>query len=218
MKSGKRQNRSKGAALAVIMLVMLSAGCAQTAGDTSTGNRTQSDSDPSSAANTEGNNDSGSDTGTEDVAEQAESGAKMPSFTAVDLNGNTVTESIFSEKDLTVVNIWGTFCGPCVGEMPELGTWAQEMPDNVQLIGLVIDVAGEEDTEHRDLAVSIMEKAGADFTQIIANQDFADILKDVYGVPTTIFVDKEGNIVGDSIIGADVDGYKQFVEEYLDGQ
>lgn len=151
-------------------------------------------------------------------SEQADSGSAMPAFTAKDLDGSTVTESIFADKDLTVVNIWGTFCGPCVREMPELGAWAKDMPDNVQLIGLVIDIAGEEDTERHDLAVSIMQNAEADFTQIVANQDFADILKDVYGVPTTMFVDQDGNIVGDPIIGADVDGYKQFVEEYLNGQ
>ena len=141
--------------------------------------------------------------------------AQMPSFTAKDLDGNTVTESIFSEKDLTVINIWGTFCPPCIGEMPELGEWAREMPDNVQLIGLVSDISGDDDTEHHDLAVEILEKADADFLQIIANQDFIPIMQYIIGVPTTLFVDKEGNIVGDPIIGASVDGYKQFVEDYL---
>lgn len=141
--------------------------------------------------------------------------AQMPAFTTKDLDGNTVTESIFGEKDLTVVNIWGTFCPPCIGEMPELGEWAKEMPDNVQLIGLVSDISGDDDTQHHDLAVEIMEKADADFKQIIVNQDFASVMQCIIGVPTTLFVDKEGNIIGDPIIGADVDGYKQFVEEYL---
>lgn len=140
---------------------------------------------------------------------------QMPAFTAKDLEGNTVTESIFSEKDLTIINIWGTFCPPCIGEMPELGEWAREMPDNVQLIGLVSDISGDDDTEHHDLAVEILEKADAGFLQIIANQDFTPIMQYIIGVPTTLFVDKEGNIVGDPIIGASVDGYKQFVEDYL---
>lgn len=144
--------------------------------------------------------------------------AVFPAFTANDLDGNTVTESIFSEKDLTVLNIWGTFCGPCIGEMPELGEWAKEMPDNVQILGLIIDINGEEDTEHRDLAVDITSQAGVDFPNLIANEDFAPILKDVIGVPTTLFIDGEGNLVGDPVIGADVDGYKTFVEDYLNGQ
>lgn len=76
----------------------------------------------------------------------------------------------------------------------------------------------EEDTEHRDLAVDITQQAGVDFTNLIANADFAPILKDVIGVPTTLFIDGDGNIVGDPIVGADVDGYKTFVEDYLSEQ
>lgn len=140
---------------------------------------------------------------------------RMPEFTTEDLDGNTVTESIFAEKDLTVVNIWGTFCNPCIGEMPALGEWAKEMPDNVQLIGLITDISGKDDTEHRELAVSIMEMADADFLQIIANQDFDSVMRSVVGVPTTMFVDSEGNIVGSPILGANVEGYKKFVEEYF---
>ncbi|MBD5546353.1 MAG: TlpA family protein disulfide reductase [Lachnospiraceae bacterium] len=159
--------------------------------------------------------------GSEALAETEESAkvwGQMPSFTAKDLEGNTVTESVFAEKDLTVVNIWGTFCPPCIEEMPELGEWAETMPENVQIVGLIIDINGEDDTTHRDLAVAITEKAGADFTQIIANGDFVDIMKGVVGVPTTLFVDKDGNIVGEPIVGAYVDGYQAFVEDYLSGQ
>jgi len=177
-----------------------------------------------------GNTADSQDNGSEDTVVQTaesespkedtvqEDSKKFPAFTATDLEGNTVTESIFADKDLTVLNIWGTFCNPCVGEMPELGEWAKEMPDNVQMIGLIIDIAGEDDKEHHDMAVTITERAGAAFTQVIANNDFADILQEVVGVPTTLFVDKEGNLVGEPVVGAYVDGYKQFVEEYLSGK
>ena len=146
-----------------------------------------------------------------------QSGRRRRPFTAKDLDGNTVTEDIFGEKDLTVVNIWGTFCSPCVAEMPELGEWAASMPDNVQIVGLIADISGDEDTKHHDLAVAITEKAGAQFTHIIANADFEPVMRWVVGVPTTLFVDKEGNLVGVPIVGAYVDGYKTFVEEYLNG-
>ncbi len=143
---------------------------------------------------------------------------QMPKFITKDLKGNTVTENIFAEKDLTVVNIWGTFCNPCIEEMPELGEWAKIMPENVQLIGIISDIANENDTMHYNLAVEIMEKAKADFTQLIVNEDFESIMYWIPGVPTTLFVDKNGNIVGKPIIGADVDGYKKFVENYLNGK
>lgn len=143
--------------------------------------------------------------------------SQIPSFSAKDLDGNTVTEDIFAGKDLTVVNIWGTFCNPCIAEMPELGEWAASMPDNVQIVGLIVDISGDEDTRHHDLAVEITKKAGAEFTHIIANADLNALMQWIVGVPTTLFVDQEGNLVGEPVIGADVDGYKTFVEEYLNG-
>ena len=186
---------------------ILLSGCGKTTADTKTPAAADSSSASDiSAADTSSSADSASTYGFP---------AQMPAFTAKDLDGSTVTESIFADKDLTVVNIWGTFCPPCIGEMPELGEWAKEMPDNVQLIGLISDIAGDEDIEHHDLAVEIMDKADADFLQISANQDFITIRQGLVGVPTTLFVDKEGNLVGDPIVGADVDGYKKFVEDYL---
>lgn len=143
---------------------------------------------------------------------------KMPLFTAKDLKGNTVTDSIFKEKDLTVVNIWGTFCGPCIEEMPELAEWSKTMPSNVQLIGLVCDIQGEDDQTHKDMAIKIMEKAGADFTNIIPGSEFDSLLGWVTGVPTTIFVDKDGNITGEPVVGANVPSYKKFVEDYISGK
>lgn len=58
-------------------------------------------------------------------------------FSTTDLEGNTVTNDIFSQADLTVVNFWGTFCNPCINEMPELAKWNEEMPDNVQMLSLI---------------------------------------------------------------------------------
>ena len=136
-------------------------------------------------------------------------------FTAENLALESVDSSIFAEKDLTVLNVWGTFCGPCINEMPELGEWQRELPENVQIIGLVADVAGKEDKEHIELASMILEKTNAQFTNIIPNNDFAELLSGVVGVPTTFFINKEGKIVGKPIVGAQVPKYKSFVEEYL---
>ena len=144
---------------------------------------------------------------------------QMPAFIAKDLQGNEITEKhICRKRILTVVNDMGHILSTMYRGMPELGEWAKEMPDNVQLVGLIVDIQGDNDTEHHDLAVMITEKAGAEFTQIIANEDLSDITRWVVGVPTTLFVDKEGTIVGEAIVGADVDGYKSFVEDYIDGK
>jgi len=140
---------------------------------------------------------------------------KSLEFTTENLALESVDSSIFGEKDLTVLNVWGTFCGPCIQEMPELGEWQRSLPDNVQIIGLVADVAGKEDAEHIELANTILDKTNAHFTNIIPNNDFAELLSGVVGVPTTFFINKEGKIVGKPIVGAQVPKYKAFVEEYL---
>lgn len=137
------------------------------------------------------------------------------SFTAKNLNLEDVDDSIFKNKDLTVLNIWGTFCGPCINEMPELGAWAKEMPENVQIIGLVADIAGETDSKQIDTAKTILEKTDANFQNIIPNADFMPLLSTVVGVPTTYFINREGKIIGKPIVGAQVPKYKAFVEEYL---
>ena len=139
----------------------------------------------------------------------------FPAFTAQDLDGNTVTNDIFLGKKLTVVNIWGTFCGPCINEMPELAQWDAEMPEGVQIIGLVSDLTSEDDSETLEMARQICEATGVTFPSLIANEDFMPLLSGVIGVPTTVFVDSNGALVGDPIVGANVPAYKQFAEDYL---
>ena len=142
---------------------------------------------------------------------------KFAEFTTNDINGNEVTQSIFANKDLTVVNIWGTFCGPCINEMPELGAWEKELPDNVQIVGLIVDISSTDDETQIAVAKQITEKADVGFVNLIGgNGDFDELIGSIVGVPTTIFVDKSGNIVGEIIVGADVDRYKSFVNKYIE--
>ncbi len=148
---------------------------------------------------------------------ETDSVAAMPEFTAKDLDGNEVTDDIFSQKDVTVVNIWGTFCSPCVEEMPELGEWAAEMPDNVQLVGLLADVP-EGDEGQISAAKEIIDAAKADFVNIVPSGRLVDWVENIMSFPTTILVDKEGRIIGEPMAGAYVQGYKDAVEAYLDGK
>ena len=143
---------------------------------------------------------------------------KFPEFIAKDINGNQVSNEIFTQKKLTVVNIWGTFCPPCIGEMPELGKLAREMPSDVQIIGIVCDVRGNDDFNTINAAKKILEDANADFLNIVPNAEINTYLQNVDAVPTTIFVNSQGEVIGNPIIGADVDGYTEFVKEYMNAQ
>ena len=151
-----------------------------------------------------------SDTGDDDVK------VIIPDFTTTDLEGNAVTQDIFSGKDLTVVNIWGTYCGPCINEMPELGEWAAEMPDNIQLLGIVCDLMTGDEGETLELAQDIVARTGAGYTNIAMCEGLAWIAYSVQGVPTTFFVNGSGEIVGQAVLGAYVDRYKAQMEVLLD--
>ena len=140
---------------------------------------------------------------------------KFPAFQTVDLQGNAVSQDIFKSKKVTVINIWGTFCPPCVEEMPELGKWAKEMPENAQIIGIVCDAENEKDEKIAADAVKILTKADASFLNLMPSKEIFGYLEEVTAVPTTIFVDAEGNILGSPVVGANVPAYKKRLEEYL---
>lgn len=148
-------------------------------------------------------------------ATETEIGDSIPAFNTVDINGNPVSNDIFAQKDLTVINVWGTFCGPCIEELPELGAWAGELPENVQILGLVGDVEGPDDSEHLSLAAKICEKAGVSYTNVIPDKGLQELLKGVIGYPTTFVVDEAGNVIGEPIVGAYPDKYKEAVESAL---
>lgn len=141
----------------------------------------------------------------------------MPEFSTTDMDGNKVTNDTFADYDLTVVNFWATYCNPCIDELPELTEWKKELPDNVNLIGLLVDV-DEKGSDQYKLAEKIIKETGADYQHLIATEEFDDMISNLVGVPTTFFVDSTGKIIGEPFAGADVDAYKQTVEDYLNGR
>lgn len=134
----------------------------------------------------------------EDVVD--ESSAPI-TFEAVDINGKTVTSDIFSQNKMTVVNLWGTFCPPCIEEMPDLQLLYEELKGkNVNLIGIMVDVSEDQNME---LAKNILQSSGAKFTNIIPDKNLYDqLISQIAGVPTTFFIDQQGNIVGEPLVGA----------------
>ena len=128
-------------------------------------------------------------------------------FTAQDLDGNPVDESIFADCDVTMINLWGTFCGPCLQEMPDLGEIADEYADKgFQIVGICTDAVnldGEILEDVVETAKADAQETGADYLHIVpVGEIFTDLLPRVTGVPTTIFVDSKGQQIGLADIGA----------------
>lgn len=173
----------------------------------------------SSSEDSSSEGSSASDSSGTTKQETSENGVpvNMPEFSTTDMDGNKVTNDIFADYDLTVVNFWATYCNPCIDELPELAEWKKELPDNVNLIGLLVDV-DEKGSDQYKLAEKIIKETGADYQHLLATEEFDDMISDLVGVPTTFFVDSTGKIIGEPFAGADVDAYKQTVEDYLNGK
>lgn len=121
-------------------------------------------------------------------------------FEGTDLEGNTVSSHILSRSKLTMINVWATYCGPCLSEMPELGELAAEYdPKDFQLIGIIDDVLEGED---QSVAETLVQQTGANYTHLLLNESiYYSLLTDVTAVPTTFFLDQNGTVL-DTVIGA----------------
>lgn len=132
------------------------------------------------------------------VVEKADYSDALTSFSTTDLDGSAVTQDIFSKYDLTMVNIWATWCGPCVAEMPDLATLHKNLTKNVNMISICIDGADDPET-----AKAILKDAGAGFIALVGNDELEEnLLQHILAVPTTLFVASDGSIIGDAIEGA----------------
>lgn len=115
----------------------------------------------------------------------------LGSFTATTLAGDEISDSIFEDYQVTMVNVWATWCSPCVKEMPYLQDLYAMLPESMNLITICSDASTQE-----ELANTILEDAGAEFHTIISNDETNNkILSRISAFPTSIFVDSKGEII-----------------------
>ena len=130
---------------------------------------------------------------------------KFPAFEGKDLDGNPVkSDELFSGNAVTVVNFWFTTCNPCVGELTELDALNKELAEKGgALIGVnTFTLDGDESAISE--AKDVLAKKGATYQNVYFASDgeagkFTD---NIFAYPTTYVVDRNGNIVGDPIVGA----------------
>ncbi|RKJ40927.1 TlpA family protein disulfide reductase [Acutalibacter sp. 1XD8-33] len=137
--------------------------------------------------------------------------SSLNSFSTNTLDGGTFTQEDIKAKDVTVINFWGTFCGPCRAEMPDLAAYAKALPENVQLVTVCVDSIGNTES-----AKEILQEAGFEGVTLLvektSSEDFLALCASVQAVPTTIFMDRKGNIMGDALIGRQKDLAESFTK------
>lgn len=136
-------------------------------------------------------------------AQEDENESSVIAFEGQDIAGNSISSSVFSESKITMVNIWATYCNPCLSEMPGLGELAEEYdPEEFQIIGIISDVPEGADERLINNATALIEATGANYTHLTLNESIYNaFLTDVTAVPTTLFVD-ENAVVLDTVVGA----------------
>lgn len=159
------------------------------------------------------------------VSEETETGTGLQPFSApfsfetVSLEGETVSSDLFSDSRLTMINVWATYCNPCLNEMPGLGELVSEYePEDFQLVGIVSDVPEGTGEEGLDQVRELVEAAGAaSYTHLLLSESlYEGLLSDVTAVPTTFFVNADGKIL-DTVVGAmEKDGWKEKIDELLE--
>ena len=130
---------------------------------------------------------------------------KFPSFEGKDLDGNEVkSDELFSANAVTVVNFWFTTCSPCVGELGELDALNKELADKGgALIGVNAFTLDGDETAIAE-AKEVLAKKGATYQNVYfdSSSPAGTFTSNIFAFPTTYVVDRNGNIVGEPIVGA----------------
>ena len=130
---------------------------------------------------------------------------KFPSFEGKDLDGNEVkSDELFSANAVTVVNFWFTTCSPCVGELGDLDALNKELADKGgALIGVNAFTLDGDETAISD-AKDVLAKKGATYQNVYfdSSSPAGAFTANIFAFPTTYVVDRNGNIVGEPIVGA----------------
>jgi len=193
----------------ILMLTgVLLAGCggSSDAGNVAGNIGAQSGSD--SVTEESGTGESGTENGTEQEV-------YVLKFTdAKTTEGETMSAEVFANSKLTMINVWATFCGPCINEMPDLGEIAGEYDAaDFQMIGIVSDVI-DGDADMLAEAREIIEETGANYPHLLLNEElYMNLVGASDSVPTTYFFNRNGELLG-YLVGAQS---KAVWEEIING-
>ena len=149
------------------------------------------------------------DTPTEQpTTEQASTSASQFEFAAYDLDGNLRQSSEWVGKKPVVLNFWGTWCPPCRKEIPDLvKVYDEFQPKGVEIVGLAVrDNAGK--------VAKFSRENNMNWVMLMAEPEMAARYR-ISGVPTTIFLDRNGNELGRFIGPRGYDVFKQAFEAIL---
>lgn len=150
----------------------------------------------------------------------SEAGGDLGNLSTKDINGKEFGKKDFENYDLTMVNVFATWCTACVKEIPDLATLQKEMKDKgVNVVGVVTDTVDQdgENKEALEKAKLIQSKTKAGYPFLMPDKtNFNGRLNGIQALPETFFVDKNGKIVGETYSGShNLKDWEKIVEKEL---
>lgn len=163
--------------------------------------------DKLSATDSSAASDSGADTDS----------SAFKNISGTDFDGNKIDESLFSDNAVTVLNFWFSGCKPCVAELSKLNELNEAIKSmGGQVIGVNTETFDGNETAIEE-AKSILESQGAEYRNVCfdSDSDAAQYASNIMAFPTTILVDRNGNIVGEPMLGGidEQENYDQLMEQ-----
>lgn len=133
----------------------------------------------------------------------AEEEAYVLTFESTSITGEIITDACLADSKLIMINIWGTYCNPCIAEMPDLAEIAASYdPAEFQLIGIIADVQEGASEASLANAQAIIDQTGANYTHLLLSESlYVNLVGATDAVPTTFFVNQKGEVLG-YIVGA----------------
>lgn len=146
-----------------------------------------------------------------DLTQPSLSGKQLQ-FETVDIDGNPVSsEALFAQHEITMLNLWATWCSPCVGELSELNEVNEKLG---QMDGAVVGLLNDDKSpENIETAKRFLSENKVQYLNILAPNNMNDVIRQS-SFPMTVFVNREGVIVGRTLLGTVGDKY--IVDYYMD--
>lgn len=138
-------------------------------------------------------------------------------FEANTVDGEALTSECFSQSKLTMLNVWATYCNPCLNEMPDLGTISTSYDTaDFQVIGIISDVAEDAGDEDIKNAKDLIEQTGANYPHLLLNQSlYINLVGAIDSVPTTFFVNQNGEVLGYVIGAQSKENWEKIINDLL---
>ncbi len=141
-------------------------------------------------------------------------------FEASTIDGEAITSDILASSKLTMINVWATYCNPCLSEMPDLGEIAASYDsEQFQILGIISDVSETSTEKEIKNALNLIEQTKANYPHLLLNESlYQNLVGGIDSVPTTFFVRKQGEVLGYVIGSRDKESWVNIIDELLQEQ